>query len=199
MESFSESIIIPLALFKRCKFQDSLQMDSKVDLLQDNSLGASEKMILYNQRKQMDTFRKDSSKTENVNTNVLSKSHIIDNIATKYRPQVSSILDFIIKHKDVVSWDPTTYEIIIHGSPVLGSNIISVMKFWTLNAVITKAADNPVGADILYDTLVGDLRLPTTWIPATLLRKSARRRVKAKKKLRSSTSSLEGHGWLSYD
>ena len=69
------------------------------------------------------------------------KGVLLGAIQSKYKPQASAILDFILSHKDEITWDPNTNHMKIKGNIVENSNIQDIL-LTLMNAVtITREAD----------------------------------------------------------
>lgn len=94
--SFSESVIIPLSIFKKLKFEETRGNFAAAGgyeaILNNPMLPSSEKMQLVQHEKLI--HKKPSAFPA---TKVVNKDSVLDAIETKYKPQVNSILDFILK------------------------------------------------------------------------------------------------------
>lgn len=183
--TFEESIIIPLSIFKKCKFDDTqMQKDqtaaSTANILNDENLSADEKMKLYRQEKLL--HRQPTVRTNTTaHTDDASETHIIKSVGSKYQPYVKSILDFIKRNEHEVAWDKKTLEIILNGKSFPDSDISKAIQIFMKNAVITQEEkDIPTGTRQLYRKLI-DLGLPKSWIPTTF--KIVRRSKRAKNPL----------------
>lgn len=199
--SFAESIILPLSVFKKLKFEgqrDNVKFES---VLNNPALSSSEKMLLLEQDKLMrpkllgpedQNPSSPPSPADPSSSKFAADVDILRNIETKFHPQVKSILERISRHSDVIDWVKDTLEVRLHGKTIFGSNIIDILKAMTNNAVVTKDSDLPAGTRAVYTVLVDELNLPKVWIPATFpYRESARLKIKKKQ-------SGHGQGWFCY-
>ena len=206
--SYSESIIIPLSLFKQCHFEEQLASKNDLNnnrreqLLHNPHISSSEKISLINH----DDVLKKRSRLDQpptfTNATGQSKHVLLSAIQSKYRPQASAVLDFILEHPDEVTWDPNTFEVKIRGIVLDDANIRDIL-LTLMNAVpITRHIDIPPGTYELYDKLVNGLDMPKSWIPATISSRSSKRIVESKMKLRKRTNSAPtkryGTDWVVY-
>ena len=190
--SFSESIIIPLSLFKACQLDKLHTTESpESKLLNDMDLHSSKKMQLYNQMKHLSTTNKNKPDTIKVDTSENYKQDILSKIAEKHRPNISSILDVIHDHPDIIKIDNSTLGVSIYGHKINDSNAIDIMRAITKNDVVTRESDIAPGALQVYYTLIDELNIPKSWMPLKVveLRRSSRKRKKP------SDNEQEG-GWI---
>ena len=190
--SFSESVIIPLSLFKACQLTE-ITKDKNHDrrmILDDEKLPVEKKMLLYNQQQ----IKAPKSHTVESDNKQSSDDRVYDdiliNISEKYRPQIKLILEIIRENPDIVSFDETTFAVKINGQQIENSNIVDILKDFTKNSVITKESDISNGTFHLYDTLVNTLDVPKSWIPLTIKepRRSKRKRNQSNKRTNISPS-----------
>ena len=190
--SFSESIIIPLSLFKACqldKLHTTESQESK--LLNDMDLHSSKKMQLYNQMKHLSTTNKNKPDLINEDTSEKYKQDILLSIEEKHRPNIKTILDIIHNNPDTIKIDNSTLEVTIHGHKINDSNAINIIKEITKNNVVTKESDIAPGALQVYNTLVNELNIPKSWMPLKVVqRRSTRKRQKR------SHDNEQGGGWV---
>ena len=175
--SFSESVIIPFSLFKACQLEKMQEVKSeKGKLLDDMDLPSSKKMQLYNQMKLTNTTS-DSQKV-NIPPNENYKQDILLSVAEKHRPNMSSILDIIHNHPDIIDINESSLEVSIRGRKIDGSNAIQIIKDFTKNNVVTKESDISTGALQVYNILIDELNIPKSWIPMKVIqvRRSSRKR-----------------------
>ena len=214
--SFSESVIIPLSLFKACQLTD-INKDANHErriILEDEELPVEKKMLLYNQQ-QIKATKDQTESVSKQSSDDRVQDDILININAKYRPQIKLILEIIRENPDIVSFDETTFEVIINGKIIENSNIIDILKDFTKNSVITKESDVSKGVVDLYDALVNTLNIPKSWIPLIVQkpRRSKRKRNQSnkksnispfKKKTRQTSSSeqpeenQQSGGWIIY-
>ena len=192
--SFSESVIIPLSLFKACQLEKAQEKQStKGMLLNDTDLPSSKKMQLYNQMKLTSTKNENNAKKLD-DLNETYKQDILLNIAEKHRPNISSILDVIHDNPELITINPSSLEISIRGRVIEGSNAIKVIQDLTKNNIVTKESDISTGALQVYNTLIDELNIPKSWIPMKVIQV---RRSSRKRKNTSGDNEQEG-GWLVY-
>lgn len=203
--SFAESVILPLAIFKKLKFDGVEDGYSKRDSILNNPrLSSSEKLQMLEQEKHL-KVKPFQEPTKHMDADVDNSNMILRHIEQKYHPHVKSVLEYISRNKQVVSWDSDTLELQLHGKPVVGSNIIDIFQSLTKNSVITRDSDVPFGTYQLYKILVFELGVPKDWIPARLyMRSSQRVKPSIQRKKRKTNDELEGtsqlgHGnWICY-
>ena len=190
--SFSESVIIPLSLFKACQLEKVEDEKTKIGkLLNDIDLPSSKKMQLYNQMKL--TATKDSNQSNKSDElNESYKQDVLLNVAEKHRPNISSILDIIHDNPDALRIDNSTLEVSIRGRKIDGSNAIKIFQDLTKNNVVTKESDISTGALQVYNILVDELNVPKSWIPMKVIQV---RRSSRKRKNTSDDIDQEG-GWF---
>lgn len=168
--SFHESVIIPLELFKKCKFEEAVSLNKHSKILDNPSLTADEKMKLFYQDSQ---FKKTKlapliSPDKQFDPTIFNSS-----IPERYRPYAESILKFIREYPEDVGWDKD-YQIKIKSVTIPFSHLGKSLQHFMKNTVITKDSDVPPGTHALLERLL-ELGMPKTWVPAKIgLRKSSR-------------------------
>ena len=173
--SFSEAIIIPYEMFRKCKFtRDDGDSPSKT-ILTDSTLSPDVKLKLYNQQRQLQTTDDPNSKKKESYPKADATddtSYIVDLMPEKDQPYINSILNKIRDNSEEISWN-NNMEIRIDGKPYPGSNIIQLLKYIIKDLVITRGADVPKGADNFIHKLKG-IGIPKSWIRIPNVRQSAR-------------------------
>lgn len=162
--SFTESIIIPYDLFKKC----NIEKESK-SILQNDSLPLSEKLLLYDQNKlKSRSLNQTSLISDQKLDNEIKESHedILIHIPKRYRPYTSSILRIIDENPDIISYDKS-FNVYIKGQYLPNSNIIKIFQDFMKSTIITKETDFAEGGKAVYSTLTNDLNVPKEWFPAT--------------------------------
>ena len=91
---------------------------------------------------------------------------------------MSSILDIIHNHPDIIDINESSLEVSIRGRKIDGSNAIQIIKDFTKNNVVTKESDISTGALQVYNILIDELNIPKSWIPMKVIqvRRSSRKR-----------------------
>ena len=195
--SFSESVIIPLSLFKACQLEIQQDKSPAMDILDDKQLPSSKKMLLYNQMK-LTAPLNTKQVTPQINpSSEKYKEDILLSIAEKYRPYMSSILDIIHDHSEILTIDNSSFEVSIRGRKIEESNAIDIFKDLTKNGVVTKDSDIAPGTFQVYNVLIGDLKIPKSWIPLKLqtIRKSTRQQ---RNRIGSDIDINQGGEWIDY-
>lgn len=175
--SFKQSVIIPYQTYKRCRFPHNAR---DVEILTKTNLSKDTKMKLFNQeqlRKKKKTPHK--SITGNLSPDLvqptLNKDEILQNIGIKHKPFASLILDIIKDNPTELSWKKETFEVILDGILLQGTNIIHILQYLMKNVTVTSESDIPKSVVDVYKKLLS-FGIPTSWIkqkPPT--RKSSRR------------------------
>ena len=174
MLSFRESIIIPLALFKKCNFPDSkepiiegLPLDVKMKLLQhERLLNPKGKLPIPLQIKVVKPDDKEAEVSTSSNSGEYSPNSdtITESVSQANRPFVQSILDVIHKNPDQVRWNEN-FEIIIDGKLYPNTSIVKIIQALMKHGVVTSEQDLPDKIKLLHSKLLS-LGVPKTWIKA---------------------------------
>ena len=116
---YEESVIIPLELYKKECTKDKKNEAEKI--LNREDIPADIKIKLFDQaRWQKVTKKKKETKEERI-----LSSHALNQIPIAVQPFVRNIVQlYINKNRNVIDWDPKTFELIIDGQLRFGSNII---------------------------------------------------------------------------
>lgn len=179
--SFAESYIIPKYLFLKCRFDELMKKDTENTILQDTHIEPETKMKLYQQEKFLKT-KTSKAEEQSVLPNI---ANIIQHFEQKKQPFARSILEFILKHPDEISWDENNYTVNISGEVIANSNILEILRALLNKGIITSEKDVPVGLYPFYFKLI-DLGLPESWITAKFkTRFTPRRKISVKRTLRS--------------
>lgn len=179
--SYEKSIIIPHAVYMKCKISSDND-DDGVDILTDSTLPADKKLKLFNQ-----LHVKESSSPSVPDPDIPSVprgQHILHNIPIKDQPVVQSILNIIHDNPAIVDYNDNL-EIVIDGVRIAESNIINVLLFLTKNVPVTSERDVPNGSHALYDKLIS-IGMPSVWVRSPNVRSSKRLATKKKRKLSES-------------
>lgn len=171
--SYEEAIIIPLDVFKKCNFSNTLtsedmnatpKMTSK-DILTNSSIPPDIKVKMYTQKKKLHKKRAPEPqivtvKKEEIKTN--SEDIILNEFPMSARPNVYMILKFIKENSGILSWN-NDLELVIEGKTVPNSNIIQLLKFVNNLLTVTSDKDIPVGANEFLKALE-NTGIPKTYI-----------------------------------
>lgn len=183
--SYSEAVIIPYAMFRKCHFQSDESKKPQEKILEDSSLPIDVKLKLYNQSQRLQTKeREEGIRTTNNNGNSAKTlredtSYIVDTLPEKYQPYVRSILEKIKENSNEIGWNEDL-EIRINGKPYPNSNIIHLLKFIMKNLIVTNETDKPIGASDFVQKLK-DIGVPRSWIRVSFTRQSSRKSKKRKR------------------
>lgn len=173
--SYSESIIIPLSLFKQCHFEELVTTKNEgKQFMHDPLIPDIEKLRRANHE---ETLKKHSRLELRSDTTAtwMDKRVLLDNVQSKYRPQANAILDFILDHPAEINWIPDTNELMLKGRIKNNANIRDILLALMNAIVITKHTDVPPGTYEFYDVLVNTLKMPKSWIPAKFVTRSSKR------------------------
>lgn len=154
--NYQEAIIIPLDVFKKCRFnnieeEEQVSDDSKPkeDILYDKNLPSDIKIKLYKQQKKL--HKKQTIEPQPVTIredqqidSLPSEESILEEFSHQTRPSVYFILKYIKESKGVFSWNDQ-HEVIIEGRTIEDSNIVDLLKFVTNSLIITSSSDIPKG------------------------------------------------------
>lgn len=186
MSDFSESIIIPLSMFKKCNFEskeskltpnavkdsDEATVRARKFLFDENLENDDAKIKLYNQhkrlyfdKKQKPVIVKQAKVTETPHQRFSKEndiSSILQSFALKTRPFVNSILRKFLHNEDVITWD-SNMEVIIDGVQYPESNIIELLKYIMGSKVVTSEEDIPIATDVFLDA-IENLNIPKSWV-----------------------------------
>lgn len=175
MSSFSESIIIPLEVFKKCNFsqkellehETEHQVEEAKGILEDATLPADVKIKLHNQKKRL--AKKLGKKPQEVTIKSDFKAvatslddYILSHFSLKLKPTVYIILKHIRDSRGVVDFNENR-ELVLGGNTIQDSDIISLLRFVTGSLTITSAADIPLAAEEFVQALE-DIGVPKTYI-----------------------------------
>ena len=200
MITFAESIIIPLAMFEKCRFSkeestepvlleeekkllanDAPSTKASKILFDEKITNAGDKIKMYNQHKRLhfDPKKKPILVKEDKNTtekNVYNVEHendissISQLFSLSLQPFVRSILEKISDNKDIISWE-NCFEIIIRGAKYPGSNIIDLMRYVMNIKTISRESDLPTALQPFLRALEA-INVPKSWMK--IPRKSTR-------------------------
>ena len=127
--SFEQSIIIPVSLFKQCKLEEILNESNNANSLPapvlNSNLPSDKKMKLYEHRK---ILQKSHLGTLMTSPSMLDTETIASHIPVSVRPYAVSILEFMKKHSNIVSWDDE-FRLKIHGKTYQNSNIKKIIQY----------------------------------------------------------------------
>lgn len=134
MLSFRESVIIPLALFKKCNFGDSkepivegLPLDVKMKLLQhERLLNPKGKLPIPLQIKVVKPDDKETEVSTSSGEFSPNSDTITESVSQANRPFVQSILEVIHKNPDQIRWNEN-FEVIIDGKLYPSTNIVKII------------------------------------------------------------------------
>lgn len=156
--SFKEAVVVPLETYNRCRPDRS---DKALSLLTSDTLPPDEKLKLYHQMRVLKKSRKTPSASGQLARD--KREHIVSNFPEKSRPIVGALLDKIVKSGSEIGWDEDM-RVLLDGTPVSDSNLISILLYFTKDLVVSGVRDIPVGSRAVYDKLL-TLGTPKSWIP----------------------------------
>jgi len=202
MGSFQEAVIVPLSLWKECKFDSDTDNTIVSKILEDETIPSDVKLKLVAQE---DKYQEPSKsrgpptpppsppsvpKTQPIKASI---SEIVSEIKQQFQPNVRSILEKINLFPDQIFWDDKL-RITIDGKLFPNSNIIKILNFLmkSPSSIVTNNKDIPEGAWETREKLL-QIGTPPSWILNNPIRKSNREKKKKKP--------LKGSGrtnWITY-
>lgn len=167
LPTFEECVIVPLELFReRYRKTDSVKHKETNQILQQDNLPTDLKMKLFDHSKQREVIENRST-SEKVNRDYQweqSITTILAKIQLHYHPFVKSIInEYIRGNQHIVSWNPTTFEIIVDGKTVPDSSVIRTFQHLLLpiNSKINKPLT--VNAEKFREKLI-EIGVPDSWM-----------------------------------
>lgn len=159
MTSFERSVLIPYAVYQRCR----ADKDEDVDILLDKTIPSDKKLKLYHQSI-LQSKPPPPPPPSSASSRAVVDDYILHNIPDKDKPQVRAILDIIKANPFEVNWSNNA-ELVLDNNIVPGSNLINLLLYFTKNLPITRGGDVPVGTRELYQKLL-TLGMPASWVKA---------------------------------
>ena len=153
---YEEAYIVPKQLWDRLKKKDENNYIEKFREKNEKSIKSQ-----FENLKNID-ISNNKDQFININSNVISKEYILSNISSKNRKIAENILDFLEKHKDLVSWN-NEKEIIIQNNAIPKSNIIYTLQI-LVKDIIPSSIHIPAGVFEIYFKLK-ELEYDMTTIP----------------------------------
>ena len=153
---YEEAYIVPKQLWDRLKKKDENNYIEKFREKNEKSIKSQIENL-----KNID-ISNNKDQFININSNVISKEYILSNISSKNRKIAENILDFLEKHKDLVSWN-NEKEIIIQNNAIPKSNIIYTLQI-LVKDIIPSLIHIPAGVFEIYFKLK-ELEYDMTTIP----------------------------------
>jgi len=160
MTSFERSVLIPYAVYQRCR----VDKDEDVDILLDKTIPSDKKLKLYHQSILQSKTPPPPPPAASSRAVDDTLDYILHNIPDKDKPQARAILDIIKANPFEVNWSNNA-ELVLDNNIVPGSNLINLLLYFTKNLPITRGGDVPVGTRELYRKLL-TLGMPASWVKA---------------------------------
>lgn len=144
---YEESVIIPLELYKKECTKEHKNEAEKI--LKREDIPTDIKIKLFDQT----LWQKSSKKKKETKGQRTLPSYAINQIPLAVQPFVRNIVQqYINHHRNIIDWDPNTFELIINGERRFDSNIIRSFQ----NIMRGKE-------DILKDKLL-EIGVPKEWV-----------------------------------
>ena len=150
-------------------------------LLNDSEIPSDKKMKLYGEAISKKRLQTTSSPLPPSTTRDIEVNNFEVNFPVKDRPHVHAIVEFMLRHPRVISWN-SDREIIVGENLIHGSDILDILRYFTGNVSITRDSDNPLGIEKAYEALMS-AGLPNEWIkkkPPSLRTPRSKRRKSRK-------------------
>ena len=150
LPTFEECVVVPLELYQQ-QFRKIKSTSEKI--LTNPSLTPDLKMKLFDNSKRLHV-PETSQETDPEN--------IINQFPSHNQFIVRQIMEnFVRKNKPLIDWNPDTFEIILDGKEIPGTNFVNSMK-----SILASSQNNPKGTDYLRDRLVR-IGVPREWLTQT--------------------------------
>ena len=168
MGAFKESVIIPLAIFKKCSYKDEtitggnlkkrLFKKSDDPLLEQQRKLLKNRMIGKKKTNVLTSFADIQPKTKNKNN--LPILSILSNIDLAEIPNIKAFLNKLLENN--ISWDRNG-EIIIGNQRIKRSNITKLMQYFSKSTPYLPNEPKPVGTDEFLRVFT-EINIPDSWI-----------------------------------
>ena len=105
-------------------------------------------------------------------TSKLPRERLYASIPIAFHPFITSIVDYLDKNKEIISWD-NDYNLKLKGKNIEDGNAHNIFKQLMKHSVFRKSDQFPKSTEEFYKTLT-EIGIPKSWIPMQLPRTSLR-------------------------
>lgn len=155
--SFSESVIVPLSVFRKCNFEQ----ETGDKILDDPDLPPSKKMMLF-QREAIKRKAKTTIDTEKED-NMPYADDIIASFPEKLRPVLHHVFKFVRDNPEDIRWNKY-YQVILENRLIPQSNIQEILHYIFKTKIVSSDKDIPIGAD-QFRKILNEIGVPKTLLP----------------------------------